>query len=76
MKVILKYISTQYSDNWIRTFQGVPDFTPNELKMLKEWVAKNDLVKVVLYLTNERFEKCLDTDTVEFVIREILKGNL
>ena len=66
----------EYNDNWMRIFGNIPEFTPKELTMMKQWVNDDQFTKVALYLTNNKFKHKLDSDTAEFVIREIIRGRL
>lgn len=66
---------TDFDDNYVRTFRKTPKFSKEELKMLREWVEENQLGEVVIYLTGEKY-RALDEEMAQFVLRELLRGNL
>lgn len=65
-----------FRDNWLRTFRGIPDFSPQELDMMKEFVSGGEYVKLAIYLTDPKFGYEFDADTAEFIIREMVRGDL
>lgn len=70
-------MSIEYDDGWIRTFRAkeIPKFDPKELKMIKAWVKRDEIIKIGIYLTSEKYYN-LDNDMAHFILREIMRGNL
>ena len=60
-------------DSWYRTFKGYPKMSPAVKDMIHEFVEQDQIEKCVLFFTNH----CgFDTDYSEFLIRELIHGNL
>jgi hypothetical protein len=64
-----------FDDNYVRTFRKVPEFSKAELKMLKDWLKKDQLGEIAIFLTGEKY-RAMDEEMAQFVIRELLRGNL
>jgi hypothetical protein len=67
---------TVYNDNFTRIFSDYPLFSAGEKEMLYDFIKGKKYTKVAIYLTREEFGYGLDSDTVEFVIRELIRGNI
>jgi hypothetical protein len=65
----------EFNDNYVRTFRDCPNFSENELKMLHDWMENGQLGEIAIYLTGEKYRD-LDEEMAQFVIRELLRGNL
>lgn len=65
-----------WRDNWIQTFRRneVPDFSPEELKMIKRFAGDGEYTKVAIYLTEDKFGYGLDMDLAEYIIRKLIRG--
>jgi len=65
-----------WRDNWIRTFRGneIPRFSPEELKMIKQFIKKGKYTSAAIYLTEEKFGYSLDADLAEYIIRTLIRG--
>jgi len=70
-------MSVEFDDNWIRTFRGkeIPKFNDEELKMLHEWRDNCQFGEISLYLTMDQFMG-LNEEIAEFLLREIIRGNI
>ena len=66
---------TAFDDGWIRTFGDTPEFTEEELKLLKGWKKEGKFGAIMIYLTGKKYRN-LSSDSGEFVLRELLRGNL
>ena len=64
-----------YETGWLRTFGDIPQFDPEEKKMLQEWVENYQFGKVMLYLTEEKY-RGLDEGMAKFILNELMEGNL
>lgn len=61
------------TDAWYRTFKGHPKMSPAVKNMVQEFVEQDKIEKAALFFTNH----CgFDTDYSEFLIRELMIGNL
>ena len=65
---------TEFSDNWIRSFGNVPEFSNMEKAMMHGFVDGGELSKLAIYLSHPKFGYELEPDMVEFVIRETIRG--
>ena len=61
------------TDSWYRTFRGYPKMSPAVKKMIKEFVEQDRIERAALFFTNH----CgFDSDYSEFLIRELISGDL
>lgn len=67
---------TEYNDNFTRIFSGYPTFSDGEKEMLRDFAFSGKYSRLAIYLTREEFGYCMDSDTAEFVIRELIRGNI
>jgi len=65
----------EYQDNWIRTFRAseIPKLQDNEKEMLDEWLRGKEIFKILTYFGEY---KGLDEELSEFMIREMVRGNV
>jgi len=66
---------TAFRDNWVRTFREIPKFDPLEIDMMRQWAADEQVEEIAIFLTGEEY-KGLDEEMAEFLLREIVRGNL
>lgn len=68
----------EYQDGYIRTFRShlIPSFTQPELDMLYSWLSDGHVGRIAIYLTDVNYGYKLDPEMVEFIIRELLRGNM
>ena len=66
----------EYSDSWTRTFTKIPKFDAHEISMLDDYCHSGEITRAIIYLTAPKFGYALSVDTSEFIVREILRGNL
>jgi len=64
-----------YNQGWERIWGENPQFDPKEIEMMYEWVKKNQVGRLMLYLTEDRF-RGLDEGKAQFVLNELLEDNL
>ena len=65
----------EFDDGWMRTFGEVPEFSKEELEMLHSWRDKGKYGNIMIYLTGDKY--CdMSQDFGEFVLREIIRGNI
>ena len=64
----------EFNDGYIRTFGNIPEFSEDEIQMMTRWLAQGDVSMIAMYLTEHTYK--LDSDTAEFIIRELMRGNL
>jgi len=66
---------TEYNDNWIRAFRkdNIPKLQKEVIAMLNDWKDENELRRIVLYL--QKYER-MDDEMTEFMLREIIRGNI
>jgi hypothetical protein len=63
----------QNTDSWYRTFKGHPKMSPSVKKMVRKFVEEDKLERAAFFFTNH----CgFDSDYSEFLMRELIVGNL
>lgn len=68
-----KLVTACYRDNWYRIFAGVPEFSEPVLEMLYEFAKKGQYGKAMIFFAGE----CgFENDYSEFLLRELINGNL
>jgi hypothetical protein len=61
------------TDSWYRTFQGYPKMSGAVKKMIQEFCDDLEYQKIMIFFTGH----CgFDTDYSEFLLRELIAGNL
>ncbi len=66
----------KYNDGWMRTFGKIPEFTKEEIKMMKGWIDENLISHLFLYLTEKKYGYNMGEDTAYFIARELVRGNI
>jgi hypothetical protein len=68
-----KYITPTYRDSWFRIFRGYPKMSANVKTMITEYLEKEQFAAILIFFTGH----CgFDTDYSEFLLRELIEGNL